>query len=124
MHAHPSTLVCCPPLPQGTVLDLSSLVFPIACVVPPGEGTAAVNEAVLFRDDQRATGLPVGYAAPSVASLSLATVGVADPGSGVGLDPAGGCSDPGVGFSSPVPLTSASPALVIPTSGARIRLTG
>ena len=46
---------------SGTFLDLSTLVFPVACVVPPGEGTVEVNEAVLYRDGQRTVGVPIGY---------------------------------------------------------------
>lgn len=89
----------------------------MGCVVPAGEGPIALNEAVLYRDEQRAVGLPFGYARPSVSLVSVVDNIPAD------ADVGPGCDDSWT-FTFPGLLTSTTPVMVVPTVGTRVRLQG
>lgn len=104
-------------LAQGVILDLGSLVFPMGCVVPAGEGPLALNEAVLYRDEQRAVGLPFGYARPSVSLVSVVNNIPAD------AEVGPSCDDSWT-FTFPSLLTSTTPVMVVPTVGTRVQLQG
>jgi hypothetical protein len=80
-------------------LDLSQVVYPLACVVPPGQGSGLRNEAVLYRDNQRSVGFPLAYAPPLVASAAVSAVPLAET-----MTPGQMCAAL-PGFQPPVPVT-------------------
>jgi hypothetical protein len=103
---------------QGVVLDLSSLTFPLVCLMPPGEGGPTQNEAVFFRDSQRAVGFPVGYAPPSLTTAAVSSVSFAETTSTVAM-----CGSD-VAFEPAISVASQLRPLVVQTVGTRVTLTG
>jgi hypothetical protein len=108
---------------QGSAFDLTAVQYPLACVVPRGEGSATRNEAVLYRDNQRSVGLPLGYAPPT---LTTTWVSVANAGSEA-LTPQALCASAtssSAAFGPAVPVTGSTALLVAQTVGTVIRLAG
>ncbi len=103
---------------KGPAFDLSSVVYPLACVVPPGEGSANRNEAVLYRDNQRSVGLPLSYSPPVITTAWVATAPLPD-----SMSPDDMCAAT-VDFGGPTPVTVITPPLVAHTAGTLVRLAG
>jgi hypothetical protein len=94
-------------------LDLTTVSYPIACLVPEGEGSASQNEAVLYRDSERTVGFPIGYAPPLVVAAAVVDASRVSSCQPVAFPPA-----------VPVPSSGLSPILLANTSSSRVALWG